>query len=344
MTIKSYRELFGRSDFTENADVYTSSFFVGSYKAKGGNDIFSTPETGATFLLSKMSGGLGNDRLKLQGDTTLIGKNVYDGGDGVDTFEIASSSRAINMSIDGTITFDSGRCHPTGYLETRNVERYIIQGSDFSDTLRGYAGNDFLDGNGGLDKFFGSAGDDGYVFDDEREFVSGEQANGGTDSIFTTVSHDLNRSAFVENLRLFGDAAINGTGNALNNIITGNDANNVIKGGLGVDTLYGRGGSDTFSFSEAGQGNADVIWDFDATDFIKLDARVFTGLATANGVLDASAFTTTGPDDASAHIIYSRETGMLSYDADGNGAGSAVDIAFIGRYSQVIQSSDFLVA
>ena len=39
--------------------------------------------------------------------------------------------------------------------------------------------------------------------------------------------------------------AINGTGNALNNVITGNYGNNVLDGGLGNDTLNGGyGGND----------------------------------------------------------------------------------------------------
>jgi hypothetical protein len=38
---------------------------------------------------------------------------------------------------------------------------------------------------------------------------------------------------------LTGTAAINGTGNSLNNRITGNAANNVLNGGTGADILAG---------------------------------------------------------------------------------------------------------
>jgi Ca2+-binding RTX toxin-like protein len=41
----------------------------------------------------------------------------------------------------------------------------------------------------------------------------------------------------VENVQLTGVAAINGTGNALNNVIGGNAANNVLNGGAGIDTV-----------------------------------------------------------------------------------------------------------
>ncbi|MGZ8251426.1 MAG: beta strand repeat-containing protein [Methylophilaceae bacterium] len=43
-----------------------------------------------------------------------------------------------------------------------------------------------------------------------------------------------------------GTSAINGTGNASNNVITGNSGNNLLTGGAGVDTLIGGIGDDTY--------------------------------------------------------------------------------------------------
>ena len=51
-------------------------------------------------------------------------------------------------------------------------------------------------------------------------------------------------SAYVENLTLTGAAAINGTGNALNNVINGNAANNTLSGLAGNDVLNGNAGND----------------------------------------------------------------------------------------------------
>jgi Ca2+-binding RTX toxin-like protein len=55
-----------------------------------------------------------------------------------------------------------------------------------------------------------------------------------TDTLITSVSTTLPTN--VENLTLIGTSAINGTGNAGNNILKGNSANNTLTGGSGDDT------------------------------------------------------------------------------------------------------------
>ncbi len=113
-----------------------------------------------------------------------------------------------------------------------------------------------------------------------------------TDTLTAAVTTTL--AANVENLTLTGAAAINGTGNAGNNVITGNTANNLLNGGGGNDTLNGGAGLDTltggagndvflFQFSQSTVANPDRINDF-AINSDKIDL-----LSAAGGVLPAPA-------------------------------------------------------
>jgi subtilisin family serine protease/Ca2+-binding RTX toxin-like protein len=69
------------------------------------------------------------------------------------------------------------------------------------------------------------------------------------DTITAAVTTTL--AANVENLTLTGTAAINGTGNAGNNVITGNGANNILNGGAGTDILIGGLGNDIYVVDSA---------------------------------------------------------------------------------------------
>lgn len=135
-----------------------------------------------------------------------------------------------------------------------------LQTTSLNDTVFGLAGNDSIDGGLGADRMEGGTGNDTYFVDQfsddgnsANDDVVVELAGEGTDLVNASVSYIL--TANVENLSLIGAAAIDGTGNDLDNAITGNDGVNVLSGGIGNDILSGMGGNDTL----LGGGGADRL-------------------------------------------------------------------------------------
>ena len=93
----------------------------------------------------------------------------------------------------------------------------------------------------------GGPGNDTYIVnvgdDVVNEALSGST---GTDTVQSAISFSLANTAWVlgavENLTLLGSGNINGTGNALNNVISGNAGINALRGAAGDDILNGAGG------------------------------------------------------------------------------------------------------
>jgi Ca2+-binding RTX toxin-like protein len=238
-----------------------------------------------------------------------------------------------------------------------------LVGSDGNDTMVGRAGNDYFDGGTGADGMYGGAGDDAYLIDDAGDFAV-EAAGEGQDIAYTTINYALAAGSAIEILSArdnAGTGALNLTGNELANELWGNNGANSLSGGAGNDALVGFGGADTltggagddylaggtgadtFAFTAAlGLGNIDAIADFSAVDdTIALDHNVFAGLGL--GPLGAGAFVIgSAAGDADDRIIYNSATGALLFDADGNGAGAAVQFATLAG-APAITASDFLV-
>ena len=130
-----------------------------------------------------------------------------------------------------------------------------LLGGTGADLLFGGGGDDTLAGGTGADTLFGGAGNDAYIVDEtgdrviETTTIGGTVDAGGQDTISAAVSVDLLHTAgmqFVEVVELaVGTAALDVTGNALDNRITGNAGVNRIDGGDGDDSIDGQGGGDT---------------------------------------------------------------------------------------------------
>jgi Ca2+-binding RTX toxin-like protein len=104
-----------------------------------------------------------------------------------------------------------------------------IRGNSGHNVLHGLDGDDTLDGKAGADVMYGGYGDDIYYVDNDGDQMF-EISTAGRDEVRSSISHTL--AAWFEHLALLGSAAINGTGNGLNNFIVGNSAANLLSGGI----------------------------------------------------------------------------------------------------------------
>jgi len=179
----------------------------------------------------------------------------------------------------------------TGFLAAASKGNDTLTGGNGDDHLLGGLGNDnltgglgadTLDGGLGKDKMAGGAGNDTYLVDDLGDKVT-EALDSGIDTVQARINYVL--VANVENLELTGNAAINGTGNALDNKITGNAAANILDGGLGADTMVGGDGNDTYIVDnqddivteEAGKGIDTVKMAISHAAFADVENYVYTG-------------------------------------------------------------------
>lgn len=276
------------------------------------------------------------------------GNDTLDGGAGVDTltggagndiYYIDLLDKVIEGKDMGTDTIISTQTYKLGL----NVEYLNLSGGDhingtgnlLNNILVGNSGKNVLDGVSGRDTMIGGAGDDDYYTNGLDNMIEG--LGEGLDRVFSSVSHSLFDN--IENLNLVGTSNLNGTGNALDNLIIGNSGKNflfggggddTLDGGLGSDMLSGGAGEDVFVFgATVGAAVFDTISDFDVTsDTMWLSRAVFSNLGLGDLDSGAFAFNSSGrATDASDRVIYEFDTGKLFFDVDGSGAKLGVFFA-----------------
>ncbi len=331
--------------------LYGSDFGESMFGAAGNDQIYAyagndTIDGGAGN--DYMDGGLGNDLYVVDSTGDSISEDVNGGIDTVQSsITYTLGDNVENLTLTGT-TAINGIGNALNNLITGNAANNVLTGGDGNDTLNGAAGNDRLVGGNGNDVYYVDATGDVVV----------EATSQGTDTVIASVTYTL--AANVENLTLNGTAALNGTGNTLNNVLTGNSGNNTLSGLAGDDTLNGGAGVDTLI---GGIGNDVYVIDTttdtitenanEGTDTVQssvtyalganLENLTLTGTATLNGTGNALTNVLTG--NTTANLLDGGAGNDTLYGGTGNdtlkgGIGNDVYQFHLGDGQDVIQESD----
>lgn len=177
-----------------------------------------------------------------------------------------------------------------------------IRGSVRDEIIYGNGGANLIDGGGGADDLYGTTGDDIYHVRNARDIVY-ERAGEGNDTVLAHVTYKLTPGQSVEILGVApdaGTAALNLTGNELDQRLVGNAGANTLVGGGGADSLYGGAGNDVYGVDNSGD-------------------RVFEGIGQ-------------GSDRITSSVSFTLEAGQ---EIEGlfapSSFGNRVDLVFIGN-------------
>ena len=333
----------------------------------------------------RMIGGNGNDTYIIDNIGDVAVEDFEDPVAGIDTVnasvDFSMSFGINNLNLIGNGAID-GFGNELNNVINGNGASNEIEGGLGNDTINGRAGNDILKGGEGNDTLNGGAGadnmdggdqNDTYIVDNAGDIVAEQFVGGqsGFDQVLSSASHTLGFG--IEDLSLTGNAAINGSGNNLNNRIDGNNAANTLNGGDGNDFITGNGGNDILSggngndILDGGLGN-DVIFAglgtddqysfstplsafnvdqingfFAPSDTILLIDTIFANLPSgAVAPANFRANATGTAVDANDFLLYNTTTGELSYDSNGSGAGGSSQFAILSG-APAITAADFFV-
>ena len=287
-----------------------------------------------------LTGGAGHDQLfGLAGNDTLngqAGNDLLDGGTGTDTMAGSAGNDTYvvenlfdvvtEAANEGTDTVQSSLL---AYTLGANVENLTLTGTGpsagignaLNNVLTGNSGANLLDGKTGADTMAGGAGSDLYMVDHTGDTVIEQVGEGALDSVTSSVSYTL--SANVEHLVLTGSAAVNSTGNELDNVLTGNSAANVLTGLSGNDT-YIIGAGDTV-VEAAGGGTDTVVSGLTHSLAANVENLTLVGFSAING---------TG--NALDNVL----NGLLSLTGNTLTGGAGNDTYIIGGGDQVVEAAN----
>ncbi|MBV5310346.1 FG-GAP-like repeat-containing protein, partial [Chromatium okenii] len=291
----------------------------------------------------QLNGLAGNDKLSsFDGNDTLdggAGNDILDGGAGADSMIGGAGNDSYTVDNVGDVVvetsaggIDTVASSLPSYTLAANVENGRIASTGIANLTGNALGNQLIAGTGN-NVIDGGAGTDTVIYNTATKAITVSlaattpQLTGGSGS---------DRLIAIEN--------IVGSNNA--DTLSGNSGANVLAGGGGNDKLTGGAGMDTFRFDSALKAsNVDTITDFNVKDdTIQLENAIFKKLLTV-GLLGKTSFAANingVAKDANDFIIHDTDSGALLYDADGSGAGAAVQFAIV-TIGVVLTAADFVV-
>ncbi len=342
-----------------------------------GNDTYSflaNSALGTDTIIETTTGG--TDTINLSGTTSAVNLNL-----GVTTLQTINSNLKLILSANNVIenaTGGTGNDSLTG-----NTLNNTLIGGGGNDTLSGGTGNDtysFLANSAlGTDTIIESTtgGTDTINFSGTTVAVNLNLGSNTSQTVNSNLKLILSANNVIENAT-GGTGNDSLTGNTLNNTLIGGDGNDQLQGlegndnlqggngndtltggtgddllwgGLGNDVLTGNAGKDKYQF----QGNGvfstslgvDLITQFEVgQDKILLSKTTFNAVSNNVGqpltdfaVVSEDRFVNAN----NAHIVFSRSTGSLFYNQDGNllDAGKVFKFASLGNPNITLSSSDF---
>ena len=325
---------------TGNADFLIASNFNDTLKGGAGDDQLyglsgnDTLNGGAG--ADEMNGSTGNDLYYVDN----AGDTIFDSaGNGLLDKVATTVSYTLETGVEVEQMQTTSASGLTAINLTGNEFAQKIYGNDGDNDIAGGGANDIMTGNGGADDLNGGSGSDTASYQGATEAVIASLAN----AAINTGDAKGDTYISVENL----------VGTGFNDYLNGNNSANDINGGAGLDTIKGYGGDDlltggtgkdNFVFNSAlNAAGIDEITDFSvADDTIQLENLVFTQVG-GPGVLAAGAFYAgAAAHDADDRIMYYASTGQVFYDADGDGAGAAIQFALLDT-GLSLTNADFFV-
>lgn len=202
--------------------------------------------------------------VQLSSEDVLTISGQFSAAPGVDALEFADGTYWAGATIAQHTVLGDVELHGSDGSDVLvgGVGFDRLYGHAGSDVLEGGARDDLLDGGADADVMRGGEGSDTYIVDNTGDVVEELYPagwSGSVDKVFATVSYTLGEN--LDWLVLEGDANLDGTGNALANVIVGSSGNNVllanpedaqegaeadwIDGGAGDDVIVGTQGDDT---------------------------------------------------------------------------------------------------